>query len=99
MKKFELNCHGCCEPLNTKYDVIKKVLNPRRVSVNPFADVKIAAEALENKYIFSWKPHPAYLASPEFDPQRIRKYIQETLNIADGGVFRNYFERLAYSVK
>lgn len=82
LKRFGLNCYGCCEPLDDKYEIIKEIPNLRRISVSPFADVEIAADALEDKYIFSWKPNPAALASQMFYPEKIRSYIRETLDIA-----------------
>lgn len=86
LRNFGLNCYACCEPMDTRYEIIKKIPRLRRVSVSPFADIRIAAQNLEDKYIFSWKPNPADLAAPSFHPQRIKQYIEETLEVADGCV-------------
>ncbi len=86
LARFGLNCYGCCEPLDKKYSLVKKVPNLRRVSVSPFADVEIAARELQDKYIFSWKPSPTDMANPHFDERKIREYIQRTLDIAKGCV-------------
>jgi len=77
-----LNAYGCCEPYTHKFDMLKRrVPRLRRVSVSPWCDVERAAEALEDKYIFSWKPNPSMLVG-RFDEQRIRKYIRRTLDAA-----------------
>ncbi len=86
LERFGLNCYGCCEPLHQKFDMVLKVPNLRRVSVSPWCDPEIAADALGNRFIFSWKPHPAYLADVTFDPDAVRAYIRRTLEIARGCV-------------
>jgi hypothetical protein len=81
LEKFGLNCYGCCEPLNARWDVIKKIPRLRRVSVSPWANVEDMAEKLEDKYIFSWKPHPSVLATPNIDEEQIRQDIRRVLKI------------------
>ena len=85
LEKFGLNCYGCCEPLHDKFDILlKKVPRLRRISISPWCDRKIAAEKVQNKYIYSWKPHPGYIADVTFDPEAVRKYIRSTLEITKG---------------
>ncbi len=81
IQRFGLNCYGCCEPLDSRWDIIKKIPNLRRVSVSPWANVEKMAENLQNKYIFSWKPSPSDLAKPKIDKDSIRKKIRDTLEI------------------
>jgi hypothetical protein len=81
LARFGLNCYGCCEALNTRWDIIKKIPNLRRVSVSPWADVRDMAEKLQDKYIYSLKPHPGYLAVSPIDEDFIRKGLRETLKI------------------
>ena len=39
------------------------------------------AEKLQNKYIYSLKPNPAYLALPQIDEEFIRKSLREVIKI------------------
>jgi hypothetical protein len=80
LSKFGLNGYGCCEDLTRKLDYVFKIPNMRRISISPWADVDKCAEKLGNKYIFSWKPHPAHLVG-EFNPLQIRDYIKHTLDV------------------
>jgi hypothetical protein len=83
LELFGLNCYGCCEPLHHKLDMLKRhVPRLRRISISPWADKRISADALGPDYIFSWKPNPAYLAAIEFDPETVRRDIRETIEIA-----------------
>ena len=66
--RFGLVCYGCCEPLHAKIDLVKKAIpRLRRVSVSAWFDVRVAAEKLGNRYIYSWKPNPALICRPTVD--------------------------------
>lgn len=82
-EKFGLVSCGCCEPYTHKFEIIKKIPNLRRVSVSPWCDINKAVEELEDKYIYSWKPNPAYLAM-DFDSDFIRRYIRNVLQTTKG---------------
>lgn len=85
LEKFGLNCYGCCEPMHDKFDIVlKRVPRLRRVSISPWCDRQIAAENLQDKFIYSWKPHSIYVSGPFFDPDGARRYIRETLQITRG---------------
>jgi hypothetical protein len=81
LEKFGLNCYGCCEPLDKRWEVIKKIPNLRRVSVSPWADNRKMADLLEDKYIYSLKPNPSQLALPNIDSRNILKNIKNYLEI------------------
>ena len=76
---FGLNCYGCCEPLHHKLDIIKTIPRLRRISISPWADIDRAAEALGDRYIFSWKPNPAVVAGEGWDPDAVRQGIRDFL--------------------
>jgi hypothetical protein len=81
LDRYGLNCYGCCEPLTHKFDIAKQIPRLRRVSVSPWADVKIAAQELEAQYIFSWKPNPAQMVG-DFHVERVRKDVERVLEVA-----------------
>ncbi len=85
LERFGLTCFGCCEPLHDRLEILKRrVPNLRRISVSPWAKRRISAESLQDKYIYSWKPNPSYIAAVQFDPDAVRSYIRETLEITRG---------------
>ena len=71
--------YGCCEPLDGKIDIVKKIPNLRKISVTPWANPDIAAEAIQNQYVFSAKPNPASVAMPVLDEDNLRKEIGRIL--------------------
>lgn len=82
LRRFGLNCYGCCEPLDKRWHIVSRVPNLRRVSVSPWSDRAIMAELLGSRYIYSMKPHPAVLAWESFDETYIREQLRRDLNIA-----------------
>lgn len=40
------------------------------------------AEKLEDKYIFSYKPNPAYLAVPQIDEEYIRESLEKVVRVS-----------------
>lgn len=86
LERFGLNCYGCCEPLDKRWEVVKNFPRLRRISVSPWANREKMAEYLENRYILSLKPNPAYLAVPQLDEEFIRKELQRDLQVTRGCV-------------
>jgi len=84
IKKFGLSCYGCCESLESRWHIIKKIPNLRRVSVGPWADRKKMAQLLGDKYIFSMKPNPADIAVSQINKDYIGKKMEKDLEITKG---------------
>jgi hypothetical protein len=83
--RFGLCAYGCCEPMDRKYDlIIGNIPNLRRVSVSPWADKRLAAEKLADRFIYSWKPNPALLCAPTPFFDAIERDIRETLEVTRG---------------
>ncbi len=83
MDRFGLVCYGCCEPIDKRLDLlINRVPNLRRLSISPWSDRHLAAQRIGKNYVFSWKPNPSYICSPQPDWDAARKAIEETVDIA-----------------
>ncbi|MBQ7839341.1 MAG: hypothetical protein IJ390_02480 [Lachnospiraceae bacterium] len=78
MEPFGLTYYGCCEPLDKKIDIVEKISNLRKISITPWADVDVAAEAIGKKYVLANKPNPAAVTVP-LDEDALRKEIGRTL--------------------
>ena len=66
-ERMGLVYYGCCEPLDRKIDIIRRLPNVRKVSMSPWADPARGAEAIGGDYVFSHKPNPAFLATDALD--------------------------------
>ena len=81
LERFGLNCYGCCEPVDKRWHVLERIPRLRRVSVSPWASIPAMAEKLGDRYIFSMKPNPSYLAMDSFDEDVIRQGLREAMQI------------------
>lgn len=86
MERFGLTCYGCCEPLDGRWNVVRRHHGLRRVSCSPWADLEKMAAFLENKYVLSLKPNPAAIATPEIDEDAIRRGLRDALDKTRGCV-------------
>jgi hypothetical protein len=84
LARFGLTCYGCCEPLDSRWHVVKQFPNLRRVSVSPWADRAVMAKNLEDRFIMSIKPNPADLAMTTMDEAHIRDSLRHDLAVTQG---------------
>jgi hypothetical protein len=81
--RFGLVYYGCCEPLDKKLHIVKKIPNVRKISMSPWVDVESGAEQIGRNYVFSRKPSPALLATDDWNPKAVEKDLRETLAACD----------------
>lgn len=74
--------YGCCEPVHDRWEHIKNLKNLRSVSISPWCNQEMMAEALGRNYIFSRKPPPSLLSKDTFDEEEIRQDVRKTLSLA-----------------
>jgi hypothetical protein len=84
MAYFGLVCYGCCEPVHERWHLLKQVPNLRRVSVSPWCDRAQMAANLQDRYVYSLKPHPGLLAGDHFEAEAIRADVRDALSKAEG---------------
>ena len=82
LERFGLNCYGCCEGLDLRWDYIRHIPNLRRVSVSPWANEAKMAEQLGKDYIWSRKLNPAKLAIADMDTDSVREELRTALKLA-----------------
>lgn len=74
-ERFGLMYYGCCEPLQDKIEIIRKIKNVRKISVSPWADIDKSAEHIAGDYVFSCKSNPAYICAGAFEEDNIRRQL------------------------
>jgi len=82
VEKFGLCYYGCCEPVHSRWNVLKKFPNLRSVSISPWCDEKYMAEQFGRSYVYSRKPNPSYISTKHFDDEVIKDDIRKTLTTA-----------------
>jgi hypothetical protein len=84
LARWGLTYYGCCEPLDRKLDILRRIPNLRKVSVNTRCDTRRAVKEFSTRYVLSRKPNPAILAEDEWHPERARAELSEFLDEARG---------------
>jgi len=79
MEKFGLNYYGCCEPLEKKLGILKKIPNLRKISMSSWVDLEQGAEALKDDYVFSYKPSPSIFSLDYWDATAVREKLIKDL--------------------
>lgn len=84
ISRFGLACYGCCEPLDKRWRIIRRIPNLRRVSVSPWADEIKMTEYIGREYVYNRKPNPTLVSTTRWDEGAIREDIRRTLSLTKG---------------
>ena len=76
MEPFGLVYYGCCEALDRKIDILRQIPHLRKISISPWADIDVAADAIAGDYVIASKPNPAFVAVDTLDEAAIRGEIR-----------------------
>ena len=75
--------YGCCEPLHNKVDICAQYLpNMYQISMSPWVDFRKGCENVRDRFVFGWRPNPAFLAHDPWNADLVRKDLDEKLAIA-----------------
>ena len=85
LARWGLVYYGCCEALDTKLEILRRIPNLRKVSMNYRIHVDRAAAAVGADYVFSYKPNPACFATDKFDLGQARNELRHMLDCTRGG--------------
>ena len=77
-ESFGLLYYGCCEPLEKKIGIIRKIKNVRKISVSPWANIDESADNMGKDYVFSLKSNPAFIAA-DVNEKEIRGQIEKAI--------------------
>ncbi len=79
VERFGKCYYGCCEPVNNRWHILKRLPNLARVSVSPWANEDFMAEACGSRCVYSRKPSPTQISTGRFDEAAIRADLRRTL--------------------
>jgi hypothetical protein len=82
LERFGLNIYGCCEPLDSRWEIVRRIPRLRKVTVSPWSDVRLMAERLGDRYIFCRKVNPTRVSVAHVDEEVVRAELRETFQAA-----------------
>ncbi|MCE5279182.1 MAG: hypothetical protein ABFD92_08820 [Planctomycetaceae bacterium] len=84
LEKWGLTYYGCCEPLDIKMGILRRIPNLRKVSMSPWVKPERGAAELKTDYVYSHKPNPAILAEDVWRPDQARRELIDVLDRIKG---------------
>ena len=81
-EKFGMIYYGCCDRLDDRLDIVKRIPHVKKISCSPWSDRENFAEKIGPTIIMSNKPTPALVATDTLDEEEIRKDIRRTIDAA-----------------
>ena len=84
LSRWGLSYYGCCEALDGKMDILRRVPNLRKVSGSPWCNVKRLIDKIGADYVISRKPNPAVLAHDAWQPEVAREELESFLEATEG---------------
>ena len=85
--RFGLMSYGCCEPVNTLWELsLSRCDNLRRLSISPWCDEEAIGEMIRGrKIVYHRKPSPNFISvDSTFDENAFMKHIERTVKAARG---------------
>jgi hypothetical protein len=84
LKRWGMAYYGCCEPLDGKLEILKRVPNLRKISVSPWADLETVVRDVGGRYVLSIKPSPAIFAEECWDRAHARRVLGDIMDKTRG---------------
>jgi hypothetical protein len=79
MELFGRVAYGCCETLDTKLGVLKRLPTMTKILSGPLSDPASFPETYGEQCVISWRPLAAIIAAGSFNEEAQRKQIREGL--------------------
>lgn len=84
MELFGKVNYGCCDTLDTKLDLMRKIPNLGKILSGPRSDPACYPEKFGNDCVISWRPMANLISLPSFDEESQRRQLREGLEKTRG---------------
>jgi len=84
LARWGLTYYGCCEPLDLKLGLLRRIPNLRKISMNYRVNLERAVRNVADQYVLSYKPSPAVFAGDGWRPDQARAELCAVLERARG---------------
>ena len=84
LERWGMVYYGCCEPLDRKIEVLRRIPNLRKISASYWCKVDRLVEKVGKDLVLSHKPTPALFARDDWHPDLARKELRAFLDQTRG---------------
>jgi hypothetical protein len=82
LERWGLTYYGCCEPLDKKIHLLRRIPNLRKISASPWNDFPRIIDEIKGDYVLSYKPSPAIFVDEAWNPKKARSLLDGVLDPA-----------------
>jgi hypothetical protein len=83
LSRWKLVYYGCCERLDRKIDILRRIPNLRKISASPWCKIERLVTKVGADYVLSRKPNPAVFAGDEWHPERLWEWAAIAMQAAE----------------
>ncbi len=76
--------YGCCEPLDNKVHLLRRIPNLRKLSVSPWCNTEKIINEVGADYVMSRKPNPAVFIASNWNTDESEKNLRDFLDKTEG---------------
>jgi len=84
LERWGLVYYGCCEPLDRKIALLRRIPNLRKISMSPWNNFGKVIDEVQGDYVLSFKPSPAIFVEENWNPDKARAMLRDVLDRARG---------------
>ena len=84
LERWGLTYYGCCEPLDKKIPLLRRIPNLRKFSMSPWNNFARVIDEVQGDYVLSFKPSPAIFVEQTWNPDKARAHLKQVLDRAKG---------------
>jgi hypothetical protein len=81
LERWGRTYYGCCEPLDRKIDLLRRIPNLRKISMSSWSDFESLIRQVGADYVISYKPSPAIFAEEVWRPEKARAALVRVLEL------------------
>jgi hypothetical protein len=84
LQRWGLTYYGCCEPLDRKIPLLRRIPNLRKFSMSPWCNFRRVIDEVQGDYVLSFKPSPAIFVEESWNTDKARACLKDVLDMARG---------------
>ncbi|HEY5584301.1 MAG TPA: hypothetical protein VIK78_07410 [Ruminiclostridium sp.] len=84
LSRWGLTYYGCCEPIDKKMHILRRIPNLRKITVSPWCNSERVINEIGSDYVISRKPSPSIFAERMWSPEGAEDQLRDFMKKTDG---------------
>lgn len=84
LSRWGLTYYGCCEPVDKKVEILRRIPNLRKITVSPWCNSANVINDIGTDYVMSRKPSPSVFVDGTFSPERAEYELEDFMSKTEG---------------